>query len=138
MDTLNQGKGCKLIVPSPTRGGGYHDATLHFLEVRVDFESFLRTDKRLEKDDIDRLDWRSITTLDLDVLQATAYVLYAIKVDSLAAEDAKWPSGVCYFRTVENMVMLLKAMRKHHTQWDEDDKLRIKYMEEQITPLRCY
>ena len=39
---------------------------------------------------------------------ATAYVLYAIKVQSLAAEDAKWPSGVCYFRTVENMVMLLK------------------------------
>ena len=43
-----------------------------------------------------------------------------------------------YFRTVEYMVMLLKAMRKHHTQWDDDDKLRIKYIEEQITPLRCY
>ena len=111
---------------------------MRFLEVRIDFESFLCTDERLEKDDIDRLGWRSITTSDLDVLQATAYVLYAIKVHSLAAEDAKWPSGVCYFRTVENMVMLLKAMRKHHTQWDEDDKLRIKYMEEQITPLRRY
>ena len=62
----------------------------------------------------------------------------AIKVHSLAAEDAKWTSGVCYFRMVENMVMLLKAMRKQHTQWDEDDTLRIKYMEEQITPLRHY
>ena len=72
------------------------------------------------------------------MLQATAYVLYAIKVHSLAVENAKWPSVVCYFRTVENMVMLLKAMRKQHTQWDEDDKLRIKYMEEQITPLRRY
>ena len=118
--------------------GGYHNAIMRFLEVRIDFESFLRMDERLEKDDIDRLGWRSITTSDLDVLQATAYVLYAIKVHSLAAEDAKWPSGVCYFRTVENMVMLLKAMRKHHTQWDEDDKLRIKYMEEQITPVRRY
>ena len=138
MDALNQGKGGKLIVPSPTSWGGYHDARLRFLEVRIDFESFLHMDERLEKDDIDRLGWRSITTLDLDVLQATAYVLYAIKVHSLAAEDAKWPSGVCYFRTVEKMVMLLKAMRKQHTQWNEDDKLRIKYMEEQITPLRRY
>ena len=103
----------------------------------MDFEAFLHTDERLEKDDIDRLGWRSITTSDLDVLQATAYVLYAIKVHSLAAEDAKWPSGVCYFRTVENMVMLLRAMRRANTHWDKDDKLRIKYMEEQITPRRC-
>ena len=138
MDTLNQGKGHKLIVLSPNRWGGYHNAIMHFLEVRIDFESFLHMDERLEKDDIDRLGWRSITTSDLDVLQAMAYVLYAIKVHSLAAEDAKWPSGVCYFRTVENMVMLLKAMRQHHTQWDDDDKLRIKYMEEQITPVRRY
>ena len=111
---------------------------MRFLKVRIDFESFLRMDERLEKDDIGRLGWRSITTSDLDLLQATAYVLYAIKVHSLAAEDAKWPSGVCYFRAVENMVMLLKAMRKHHTQCDDDDKLRIKYMEEQITPVRRY
>ena len=90
MDTLNQGKGHKLIVPSLTRWGGYHNAIMRFLEVRVDFESFLHTDERLEKDDIERLGWRSITTLDLDVLQAMAYVLYAIKVHSLAAEDAKW------------------------------------------------
>ena len=95
MDTLNQGKGRKLIVPSPTRCGGYHDAIMRFLELRIDFESFLRTDERLEKDDIDRLGWRSITTSDLDVLQSKAYVLYAIKVHSLAAEDAKLPSGVC-------------------------------------------
>ena len=111
---------------------------MRFLEVRIDFESFLRTNECLEKDDIDRLGWRSITTSDLDVLQAMTYVLYAIKVNSLAAEDAKRPSGVCYFRMVENMVMRLKAMRKQHTQRDEDDKLRIKYMEEQITPLRRY
>ena len=62
MDTLNQGKGRKLIVPSPTRWGGYHDAIVRFLEVHIDFESFLRMDERLEKDDIDRLGWRSITT----------------------------------------------------------------------------
>ena len=70
-------------------GGGHHDAIVRFLEVRIDFESFLRVDECLEKDDIDRLGWRSITTSDLDVLQAMAYVLYAIKVHSLAAEDAK-------------------------------------------------
>ena len=56
---------------------------MHFLEVRINFESFLRMDECLEKDDIDRLGWRSITTSDLNVLQATAYVLYAIKVHSL-------------------------------------------------------
>ena len=55
MDTLNQGKGRKLIVPSPTRWGGYHDAIMRFLEVRIDFESFRRMDECLEKDDIDRL-----------------------------------------------------------------------------------
>ena len=81
--------------------GAYHNAIMHFLEVRIGFESFLRMDEHLEKDDIDRLGWRSITTSDLDVRQAAAYVLYAIKVHSLAAEDAKWPSSVCYFRTVE-------------------------------------
>ena len=83
MDTLNQGKGRKLIVSSPTSWGGYHDATMRFLEVHIDFESFLHMDERLEKDDIDRLGWRSITTSDLDMLQAMAYVLYAIKVHSL-------------------------------------------------------
>ena len=55
MNTLNQGKGRKLIVPSPTRWGGYHDAIMRFLEVCIDFESFLRTDRRLKKDDIDML-----------------------------------------------------------------------------------
>ena len=39
VNTLNQGKGRKLIVPSPTRWGGYHDAIMRFLEVRIDFES---------------------------------------------------------------------------------------------------
>ena len=52
MDTLNQGKGRKLIVPSPTRWEEDHDAIIRFLEVRIDFESFLRTDERLEKDTI--------------------------------------------------------------------------------------
>ena len=42
---------------------------MRFLEVRVDFESFLCTGERLEKDDIDRLGWRSITTSDLDVVR---------------------------------------------------------------------
>ena len=52
MNTLNQGKGRKLIVISPTRWWGYHDAMVRFLEVRIDFESFLRMDERLEKDDM--------------------------------------------------------------------------------------
>ena len=83
---------------------GNHDSILRCLEIRGRFMQWLEDDTRLMEADQDTLEQKNVAEEDLDSLRALCYVLYGVKLNSLAAEDPKAANGILYVRAVESIV----------------------------------
>ena len=106
------GSALSFVTPSPTRWGGYHDSIIRYLEIRSIFEEWVEMEDKICEDDRRSLCERLVPEEEVESLRALCYVLYAIKMHTLAAEDPKAPTGVIYLRIVESIVDVLKIMAK--------------------------
>ena len=106
------GSALSFITPSPTRWRGYCDSIIRYLEIRSIFQEWVETEDKICEEDRRSLREKLVPEEEVDSLRALCYVLYAIKMHTLAAEDPKVPTGVIYLHIVEGIVDVLKVMAK--------------------------
>ena len=77
----------------------------------------MSTDKCLYKEEVAKLNELLLTDFEMEHLRAVTYVLWAVHMTDSAAQDPHVASGVCYLRTLTNLLYLLSVLSRKQEDW---------------------
>ena len=75
------------------------------------------TDKRLYKEEVAKLNELLLVDFEMEHFRAVTHVLWAVHMTDMAAQDPHVASGVCYLRSLTNLLYLLSVLNRKQEDW---------------------
>ena len=77
----------------------------------------MSTDKCLYKEEVAKLNELLLMDFEMEHLRVVIYVLWAVHMTDSAAQDPHVASGVCYLRSLTNLLYLLSVLSRKQEDW---------------------